>query len=68
MTIEEAKTAISEGRKVTHRYFTNDEYLFKDENGLTRAEDGCLVTREFWHLRCSPEWQTDWELFNENDK
>ena len=66
MTIEEAKQALREGKKVTHRYFGSDEWV-EMINGYIKSEDG-VTHHEFWSLRTAESWQTDWEIFIEPEQ
>lgn len=43
MTREEAIKAMSEGKKVRHRYFGPDEWVSMNSNGLYVFEDGVMV-------------------------
>jgi len=43
MTKEEAIQALNEGKKVTHRYFSDDEWVEKLADGRYRFEDGCFI-------------------------
>lgn len=40
MTKEEAIRAMSEGKKVRHRYFSKDEWVTINSSGLYEFEDG----------------------------
>jgi hypothetical protein len=66
MTIEEAKQALREGKKITHRYFSSDEWV-EMRNGYIKSEDG-VTHHEFWSLRTAEGWQTDWEIFIEPEQ
>lgn len=63
MTKEEALKAMSEGKKIRHRYFSSDEWITQLSNGDYLLEDGvkCLPY-EFWDYRTDPIWLTDWEI------
>lgn len=43
MTKEEAIKAMSEGKKVRHRYFSRDEWVTMNSAGLYEFEDGVIV-------------------------
>lgn len=64
MTQQEAIKALNEGKKVRHRYFTYDEYIYVDENGYLHDEAGFVVGYEFWELRKGEAWQKDWSIVN----
>lgn len=65
MTKIEAIEAMQFGNKVTHRFFTKDEYIYMDYN-LIHTEDGCSLTvEEFFKWRVLPAWDYDWEIWHE---
>lgn len=70
MTKQEAIAAMKEGYKVTHRYFSDDEWVTM-EGSKFLFEDGCKVPYDlFWQDRISPAWDIDWEIkaiHNEQD-
>lgn len=67
MTRDEAIKAMSEGKKVRHRYFGKDEWVTKSSNGLLTFEDGCSVSSElFWYDRKEEYWNDGWEIVDEN--
>jgi len=62
MTKQEAYKAMEDGHKVTHEWFSFDEYVYiKDDKMYTedgyRFEDG-------WEDRKTDDWQTGWRIFN----
>lgn len=62
----EAIKMMEQGRKMTHVYFSPDEWVTMD-NGLMLFEDGCKTTpRLFWMDRTGERWETGWNVFNEN--
>jgi acyl-coenzyme A synthetase/AMP-(fatty) acid ligase len=63
MTKQEAMEAIQNGEKVTHQYFSKEEYLYKRDDGAVVSEDGYKVTLDFWSYRTDPEWQINWSIF-----
>jgi len=62
MTLEEARVAISEGKKVTHRYFTDDEYIHMGKNGIS-FEDGVKVPADWWD---KDYLKTDWSIYQKD--
>lgn len=63
MTREEAKTAINEGKKVTHCYFTMDEYVYL-KDGNYWFEDGVHCSpKSFWELRNGSHFNDGWEIY-----
>lgn len=47
MTKEEAKQALQEGKKITHTYFMNTEFIHL-VNGIEYFEDGVKVPAYWW--------------------
>ncbi len=64
MTRQEAIQAMIDGKRVTHRHFTSDEWITINKQGKFQFEDGveCSAS-EFWSHRTSEDWNTDWEIF-----
>lgn len=54
MTREEAYKAMQEGKKITHNYFSGDEF-YELKNGKIMAEDNVNHTSTFWD-----EGQNNW--------
>ena len=66
MTKQEALTAMEEGKKVTHSYFGQYEYMYL-ENNKYKFEDGIIVLPErFWKLRQGEGWEKGWRLWDGN--
>ncbi|MDO9187143.1 MAG: hypothetical protein Q7W13_14105 [Bacteroidia bacterium] len=65
MTKQEAIEAMKQGEKVTHRFFTPDEWIAISENIYCLTdESGCIInTREFWSYRTDESWNTDWSIY-----
>ncbi len=60
----EAIQAMREGKKVTHRYFSNDEWVTLTATGLYLFEDGVVCpSLLFWQDRQGEYWETDWSLY-----
>jgi len=65
MNKQEAIIAMQEGKKVTHRYFSTDEWMTM-KAGMIVLEDGVICPpEEFWQWRTDPCWDSEYELFNE---
>jgi hypothetical protein len=63
MTKNEAIKEMEKGNKVTHQYFTPDEWATM-ENGEIVLEDGVRCSPyEFWRWRDTPSFDEGWELF-----
>ena len=72
MTATEALLALYEGKKVTHRFFTDDEWL-RMENHDIYTEEGYnmgTVYDDFWQRRGGPmgdgSWSTGWSIYEES--
>jgi hypothetical protein len=64
MTRYEAAQALKEGKKLTHKYFTPDEWVKGDGVGYYRTEENVRCTAaEFWKWRQSPIFDNDWEIY-----
>ena len=64
MTKEEAIKAMQDGEKVTHRYFSSNEWMSMHD-GLIVLEDGAMCAPyEFWRWRTDPVWNNGYDLFN----
>ena len=71
MTATEALLAMYEGKKLTHRFFTDDEYIYMKNHDIY-TEDGYnmgTVFEDFWQSRGGPlgddSWSTDWLLYED---
>lgn len=65
MTRGEAIKAMREGKKVTHKYFSPDEWATQ-VNGLIHLEDGVRCEpNEFWKYRQQEFFNEGWEIFKE---
>jgi len=66
MTKDEMLTALNEGKKVTHRYFTDEEWMMLIDpiDNIYLFEDGVKIpAHEFWANRRDMDWMEDWEIF-----
>ena len=58
MTKQDAIAAMIAGKKVTHKYFSREEYMTMDLSLLVITEDGYSRTLyEFFRYRKSHEWE-----------
>ena len=65
MNKQEAILAMQEGKKVTHRYFTPNEWMTM-KDGVIVLEDGVICPPDdFWQWRTDRGWNDEYELFNE---
>jgi hypothetical protein len=59
----EAIVAMKAGAKVTHSFFTPEEWMTFD-SGYFKFEDGCQCRpSQFWGIRQGPEWDDGWRIF-----
>lgn len=69
MTRDEALQAMIDGEKVTHRFFSSDEYIYmKAQNIFTEDGYDCgTVNQSFWISRGSRSgddmWLEDWSIY-----
>lgn len=64
MTRYEAAQALKEGKKLTHKYFSPDEWVMGIGDGYYLLEDGVQCTAaEFWKYRQKEYFDNDWELY-----
>jgi hypothetical protein len=63
LTKEQAIAAMKAGKKVTHRYFTKDEWITMVGNRVITEDNASCWAAEFWSYRTGECWEIDWELF-----
>ena len=65
MTKEEAIVQMKAGNKLTHTYFTPDEWV-TILNDKYHFEDGVECSfEEFWSHRMGPAWFFGWEIYKD---
>ena len=65
MTKNEALEAMKQGKKLTHKNFTGDEWVTTGVIGY-RFEDNCQCDKlDFWRYRHDDSWSTGWSIFND---
>lgn len=64
MTKVQAVDAMKAGKKVSHKYFTSEEWMTIEE-GMFLFEDGnrCHM-KQFWETRYEDWWNSDWRIWN----
>jgi len=66
MNKEQAKIALKEGKKLTHRYFAPHEYIYLEGNEIVHEDGARMSVKEFWAIREGGlAWDDDWELFKD---
>ena len=69
MTRTEALNAMQKGHKVTHDYFSPEEYCYM-KDGCIYTEEGYNVggpKSEFWSIRSGNDWEEGWHLYQSKD-
>jgi hypothetical protein len=65
MTKQEAISEMLKGNKVTHRHFSDDEWVTALSPSVYLFEDGVKVDAGlFWEDRSSSAFESDWEIFS----
>ena len=67
MNREEAKQALKDGERLTHTYFSDDEWV---QSGIGRYEfeDGCQCSyQEFWSYRNDKGFDEGWSIIKGED-
>ncbi len=65
MTRQEAIKLMEQGLKVTHDYFSEDEWM-TIKNGKYVFEDGVKCNPdEFWKYRQDASWDEDWSIYED---
>ena len=66
MTQKEIIQELKKGKKVTHRFFLADEYIYTIGNDLF-TEDGSKVREgmQFFTNRNSEAWNKDWKILED---
>lgn len=63
MSKDEAIEVMKLGAKVTHQYFSIDEWITM-KKGLIVTEEGYAVNpEEFWSYRTDEYWETGWREY-----
>lgn len=68
MTKQEAIHAMSEGKKVTHYFFTPEEWVTCKGNKMLTEEGYEHDPYEFWSWRKGADWNEGWELYHVEQK
>jgi hypothetical protein len=64
LTKEQAIALMKQGKKLTHRYFSDDEWITMRGNMIV-MENGCSCWNNlFWQDRQGEKWETDWSLYD----
>ena len=64
LTKEQAITEMLNGKKITHRYFSSNEYIFmKLNDSKIYSEDGVCHGYNFWGHRQGDGWRNGYSIF-----
>lgn len=63
----EAINAMREGKKVTHRFFVDGEYITMDGNFIVDEAGNKFSQLDFWKDRIQEAWENDWEIVQEKN-
>jgi hypothetical protein len=63
MTKNEAICAMRNGKRMTHKWFTEEEWATIEGDTIV-FENGCQCSfDEFWRLRSDDSWLNDWSEY-----
>lgn len=65
MTKVEAITAMHNGEKVTHEYFSPEEWIAIDGYSFIFEDGASCEFEDFWIGRDEKFWDTDWSIFKD---
>jgi len=65
MNRAQAQCALLEGKKITHKFFTDNEYVKHrpEDNKLVDESGQVLNKMHFWMSRDDGKWDTGWSIF-----
>lgn len=63
MTREVIKEKLMDGFKVKHRYFTDGEYIYLENNDLKDENGYVLNWSEFWNQRQGESFDNGWSKY-----
>jgi hypothetical protein len=63
MTKGNAILAMKKGKKVTHYYFSREEWATMKNGQIVLEDDVKCSPDEFWRWRQGPDWEIDWEIW-----
>ena len=71
MTATEILLEMYQGKKATHRFFSDEEFIYMKGHDIYTEEGYNMGTvfEEFWQMRGGPEgddsWATGWSIYEE---
>lgn len=63
MTKTKAIKKMNEGEKITHRLFSDDEWMTIDDGALLFDDGLKLNPNHFWQCRTGRTWETGYSIF-----
>ena len=67
MNKAQAIAEMRKGKEVTHKSFSDNEWMSMDNNDDIITEDGCIrSSHEFWRWRDGEEWDDGYSLFDDD--
>jgi len=63
MNKEEAIQQMKKGVKITHQYFSSDEWMTMEGNKIVLEDSVRCSEREFWHWRKNAGWETGYSVY-----
>ena len=64
MNKDKALELMRKGEKLTHQWFSSDEWI-TEKDGILEFEDGCKCDHKlFWQDRDDASWTYGWSLFD----
>ncbi len=67
LTRSQAQIAFINGKKIRHKYFSDDEFVFLNNRNEMEDADGNIFNKmDFWLSRGSEKFNEGWEILEEN--
>lgn len=63
MNQQEARIALNKGEKITHTYFSHNEFITVKGGNLVDENNYILGWEIFWGIRQHKGWQEDWSIY-----
>jgi hypothetical protein len=67
LTKKQAYESMEQGNKITHWYFSKDEYLWMDSSDNIRDEKGYYWKQKDWDDRSGGNWETGWGIWKDEE-
>ncbi len=68
LTRAQAQIAFINGKKIRHKYFTDDEFIFLNSKNEMEDADGNIFNKmDFWISRGTEQFNEGWEILQEID-